>query len=214
MPIRKYEKASRRVVLRMMARKSDAARAAEQHEAGRRRRGGRRTRPKQPLSGKHPLEDDGGREPHGEERRARSASIFGASRRGYSNEGLRARSATMGRDVRFLRQAALLLPSAFLLDVLIFLLTHGRKDPGFGTYPFFQEWVGRGVGGRAGDAISAAGPGLLRAGLPGHAPLHPDASRWPSASLFGARAKRRPSAYGRAFGAAFPALFLRGQRRR
>src|SRR5262249_47793568 len=50
--------------------------------------------------------------------------------------------ATMRWDVKFLRQAALLLPSAFLLNVLIFLLTHGRQDPGFGTFPFFQEWFG------------------------------------------------------------------------
>lgn len=40
----------------------------------------------------------------------------------------------------FLRQTALLLPSAFLAGVLFFLVTHGRTDPGFGTYPFFQEW--------------------------------------------------------------------------
>jgi len=46
----------------------------------------------------------------------------------------------MSRDVTFLRQAALLLPSAFLLAVLFFLLTHGRQDPGFGTYAFLQEW--------------------------------------------------------------------------
>jgi 4-amino-4-deoxy-L-arabinose transferase-like glycosyltransferase len=39
----------------------------------------------------------------------------------------------------FLRQAALLLPSAFLLAVLLFLLTHGHQDPGFGTYPFFEQ---------------------------------------------------------------------------
>jgi hypothetical protein len=42
--------------------------------------------------------------------------------------------------VTFLRQAALLLPSAFLLAVLFFLLTHGRQDPGFGSYAFLQEW--------------------------------------------------------------------------
>ena len=40
----------------------------------------------------------------------------------------------------FFRQAALLLPSAFLLAVLLFLVTHGRQDPGFGTYPFFEQW--------------------------------------------------------------------------
>ncbi len=42
----------------------------------------------------------------------------------------------------FFRQAALLLPSAFLLGVLLFLLTHGHQDPGFGAYPFFEQWAG------------------------------------------------------------------------
>ena len=44
--------------------------------------------------------------------------------------------------VSFFRQAALLLPCAFLLGVLLFLLTHGRQDPGFGAYPFFAQWAG------------------------------------------------------------------------
>lgn len=44
--------------------------------------------------------------------------------------------------VSFFRQAALLLPCAFLLGVLLFLLTHGRQDPGFGAYPFFSQWTG------------------------------------------------------------------------
>ena len=48
----------------------------------------------------------------------------------YRGGAVAARSATIGRDVRFLRQAALLLPSAFLLDVLLFLLTHGRERSG------------------------------------------------------------------------------------
>lgn len=42
----------------------------------------------------------------------------------------------------FFRHAALLLPSAFLSGVLLFLLTHGHADPGYGAYPFFQEWAG------------------------------------------------------------------------
>lgn len=42
--------------------------------------------------------------------------------------------------MRFFRHSALLLPSAFLLGVLLFLLTHGREDPGFATYPFFEQW--------------------------------------------------------------------------
>jgi hypothetical protein len=41
----------------------------------------------------------------------------------------------------FLRQTALLLPSAFLAGVLFFLVTHGRTDPAFGSYPFFEEWT-------------------------------------------------------------------------
>lgn len=44
--------------------------------------------------------------------------------------------------MNFFRQAVLLLPCGFLLAVLLFLLTHGRQDPGFGTYPFFEQWVG------------------------------------------------------------------------
>jgi hypothetical protein len=48
----------------------------------------------------------------------------------------------MGMPVTFFRQAALLLPSAFLLGVLLFLLTHGHQDAGFGAYPFFQQWGG------------------------------------------------------------------------
>lgn len=48
----------------------------------------------------------------------------------------------MMREVNFFRQAALLLPCAFLLGVLLFLLTHGPEDPGFGAYPFFEAWKG------------------------------------------------------------------------
>jgi len=44
--------------------------------------------------------------------------------------------------VNAFRQAALLLPCAFLLAVLLFLLTHGRQDPAFGAYPFFEAWKG------------------------------------------------------------------------
>jgi len=44
--------------------------------------------------------------------------------------------------VTFFRQAALLLPSAFLLGVLLFLVTHGHEDPSFGAYPFFEQWAG------------------------------------------------------------------------
>ena len=112
----------------------------------------------------------------------------------------------MGRDVRFLRQAALLLPSAFLLDVLIFLLTHGRKDPGFGTYPFFQEWVGEG-------SVAAPEVRFLQQALVFFVPAYLATLLFilsvavAERVLFGTRSKR-PSRYGRAFAAAFPALFL------
>jgi hypothetical protein len=51
----------------------------------------------------------------------------------------------MGAPVSFFRQAALLLPCGFLLGVLLFLLTHGRQDPGFGAYPFLAQWAGGAV---------------------------------------------------------------------
>ncbi len=56
----------------------------------------------------------------------------------------------------FLRQAALLLPSAFLLSLLLFLLTHPKSDPGFGTYPFFEERAGAWVSSTAPEVRFAA----------------------------------------------------------
>jgi hypothetical protein len=114
----------------------------------------------------------------------------------------------MGRDVRFLRQAALLLPSAFLLDVLIFLLTHGRQDPGFGTYPFFQEWFGDAAGARPPEArfVQQA----LVFFLPAYALalLFVLAIGLAERALFGARPKRAGSSFGSAFAAVYPVLFL------
>ena len=116
-----------------------------------------------------------------------------------------ARSATIGRDVKFLRQAALLLPSAFLLDVLVFLLTHGREDPGFGAYPFFQAW--------AGEAPAAPEIRFLEQALVFFVPR----TSWCCSSSSGSHwrsgrssesAEAAPSRYGRAFGAAFPVLFF------
>ncbi|MEO8432793.1 MAG: hypothetical protein ABI592_14890 [Acidobacteriota bacterium] len=52
----------------------------------------------------------------------------------------------------FFRQAALLLPCGFLLGVLLFLLTHGRQDPGFGAYPFFSQWTGGALAATAPEA--------------------------------------------------------------
>ena len=109
--------------------------------------------------------------------------------------------------MRFLRQAALLLPSAFLLVVLIFLLTHGRKDPGFGTYPFFQQW--------AGDRVESAAPEarFLEQSLVFFVPAYVMALLFivsvaaAERALFG-RKKAIASAYGRAFGVSFPVVFL------
>jgi hypothetical protein len=107
--------------------------------------------------------------------------------------------------VRFLRQAALLLPSAFLLNVLVFLLTHGREDPGFGAYPFFQAWAGEAPAPESRffeQALVFFGPAyvltlLLVFGV-----------ALAERALFGASRRRPPSSYGRAFGAAFPALYF------
>ena len=116
----------------------------------------------------------------------------------------------MGRDVRFLRQAALLLPSAFLLCVLLFLLTHGRKDPGYGAYPFFQEW--------AGEKALAASPEARFLGqalvffLPAYlvALLFILAIALGERALFGPRKVRRPGGFGRALGSTYPVVFLLG----
>src|ERR1700687_4454142 len=138
-------------------------------------------------------------------RRARSKWIFGGARGRILR--LRLTSITIGWDVRFLRQATLLLPSAFLLVVLAFLLTHGRKDPGFGTYPFFQEWVGEGV------ETAAPETRFLAQALVFFAPAYVAALfsilsvALAERAVFG-RASARSSAFGRAFGSSFPVLYL------
>lgn len=112
--------------------------------------------------------------------------------------------------MRFLRQAALLLPSAFLLVVLVFLLTHGRKDPGFGVYPFFQDWMG--------ERAAAAAPELrfveqaLVFFLPAYVMtlLFVLAIAVAERALFGPRKNRKPGGFGRAFAATYPACFLVG----
>ena len=109
--------------------------------------------------------------------------------------------------MRFLRQAALLLPSAFLLVVLVFLLSHGRKDPGFGTYPFFHQWAGEGAESAAPESR------FLEQALVFFVPSYVVALLFvvsvalAERAVFGKKSKRR-SAYGSAFEAAFPVLFL------
>jgi hypothetical protein len=110
--------------------------------------------------------------------------------------------------VRFLRQAALLLPSAYLLDVLVFLLTHGRTDPGFGTYPFFQAWAAE-----HGAAKSPELRFLLQSAVffvPAYLAtlFFVLAIAAGERALFGRRAVRKSNAYTRAFGITFPLLYL------
>jgi hypothetical protein len=114
----------------------------------------------------------------------------------------------MGRDVKFLRQAALILPSAFLLDVLLFLLTHGRKDPGFGTYPFFQEWRGEAAASGSPEARFLEQASVFFVPAYALTLLFILAVAASERAVFGRRRPRRPSAYGRAFAAAFPLLLL------
>jgi hypothetical protein len=114
----------------------------------------------------------------------------------------------MACHVRFLRQAALLLPSAFLLGVLVFLLTHGRTDPGFGTYPFFQQWAAE-----HGAARSPELRFLLQSGVffvPAYLAtlLFVLSIAAGERALFGRRKARKATAYTRAFGAAFPLLYF------
>ena len=148
MPMRKYENARRSVSRRTMRRKREAVT--------------RQARTKAALSaiacassGRQPPGTDAcriaPRPPRRDEDAEPDPGRFSRGARAAYSSGSSRGSVRIGRDVRFLRQAALLLPSAFLLVVLLFLLTHGRKDPGFGTYPFFQQW--------AGERVESAAPG-------------------------------------------------------
>ena len=109
----------------------------------------------------------------------------------------------------FFRQIALLLPSAFLLGVLLFLLTHGRADPGFGTYPFLEQWVGPGEAARWTPEVRF----LVQTGIffaPAYAlslliVLGVAAAE---KAIFGPPAGRSRSGYRRSFAATFSALFL------
>jgi hypothetical protein len=110
--------------------------------------------------------------------------------------------------VRFLRQAALLLPSAYLLGVLVFLLTHGRTDPGFGTYPFLQGWAAEH------DAAKSPELRFLIQSAVFFVPAYLATLLFVLAiaagerALFGRRKARKPNAYTRALGIVFPLLYL------
>jgi hypothetical protein len=138
--------------------------------------------------------------------RERRADAAAEESEGGASNARAAESATIARDVKFLRQSALLLPSAFLLDVLVFLLTHGRDDPGFGAYPFFQAWAGEGASSPESRFFEQA----LLFFIPAYvlALLFVLAVTLAERALFGKSRKLAPSRYGRAFAAAFPALFF------
>ncbi len=108
----------------------------------------------------------------------------------------------------FLRQSALLLPSAFLLGVLLFLLTHAHNDPGFGNYPFFEQWSG-GRFATASPEVRLVEQSLLFF-LPAYAVslLFILGVALAERALFGPRETGRRSGYGRMFGPTFALLFL------
>jgi hypothetical protein len=110
--------------------------------------------------------------------------------------------------VTFLRQIALLLPSAFLLGALSFLLTHGRGDAGFGTYPFFEQWIGPRITGWTPELRFLAQAALLFVPAYVFALLLVLGITLAETALFGRPAGSSESAYRRSFAAAFSVLFL------
>jgi hypothetical protein len=110
--------------------------------------------------------------------------------------------------VTFLRQIALLLPSAFLLGALSFLLTHGRDDAGFGTYPFFEQWIGPRITGWTPEQRFLAQAGLFFVPAYVFALLLVFGITLAERALFGRPAGWSGSAYRRSFAAAFSVLFL------
>lgn len=110
----------------------------------------------------------------------------------------------------FLRQAALLLPSAFLFGVLLFLLTHGHQDPGFGTYPFFEHLDG-GRFAKASPEVRFLEQSLLFF-VPAYAAvlLFILGVSLAERALFGAPRKASRSGFGSVFGSVFTVFFLIG----
>lgn len=108
----------------------------------------------------------------------------------------------------FFRHTAFLLPCAFLLGVLLFLLTHGRQDAGFGTYPFFEQW-GAETGTRSTPEFRFLGQSLVF-----FLPLYLVSLLFvlciaaAETALYGPRRPVARSAFDRAFRRAFPTLYL------
>jgi len=124
--------------------------------------------------------------------------------RAVSSEG----PCRIARDVTFLRQAALLLPSAFLVGVLLFLLTHGRQDPGFGTYAFFQEWSEGNLVARSPEGRFVEQSAVFF--LPAYSTtlLLALCVVLAERGLFGRPPRPRPSVYRRTFAGTFAVLFV------
>ena len=110
--------------------------------------------------------------------------------------------------VTFLRQIALLLPSAFLLGALLFLLTHGRGDAGFGVYPAVESWGGGAIAGWTPELRFLAQAALLF--LPAYvlALLLVLGVSVAERGALGARGSRPRSAFARSFAALFSPFFL------
>jgi hypothetical protein len=110
--------------------------------------------------------------------------------------------------VTFLRQLALLLPSAFLFGALCFLLTHGRGDPAFGTYPFFEQFAGPGAAKATPEVRFLSQAAVLF--VPAYAAtlLFVWGVSLAEIGLFGRHGGETSSAYRRSFATVFPVLFL------
>lgn len=108
----------------------------------------------------------------------------------------------------FLRQAVLLLPSAFLLAMLLFLLTHPRSDPGFGTYPFFQERAGAWAASAAPEIRFAAQAAVFFVPAYVLTLLFILSIALAERAAFGPRDARGRRGYGRSFAPIFNVLFL------
>jgi hypothetical protein len=110
--------------------------------------------------------------------------------------------------VTFLRQIALLLPSAFLFGALCFLLTHGRGDPAFGTYPFFEQLAGPGAAKATPEVRFLAQAAVLFVPAYVASLLFVWGVSLAESGLFGRRSGQTSSAYRRSFASVFPVLFL------
>jgi len=114
----------------------------------------------------------------------------------------------MGRDVTFFRQAALLLPSAFFLALLLFLVTHAKSDPAFGTYPFFEERAGAWVATAAPEVRFAAQAGLFFVPAYVLSLVFVLSVALAERAAFGQRPTGSATGFSRSFGPIFNVLFL------